>query len=80
MLSLDQIKITRRDHEVLMLLVQGCSNKEIAAELNISPRAVKQQLRTFVLARGHQAGTETRNPGNGHVRKGADEPCRLVIN
>jgi DNA-binding NarL/FixJ family response regulator len=37
MLSLDQIKITRRDNEVLKLLVQGCSNKEIAAELRISP-------------------------------------------
>ena len=38
MLNLDQIKITRRDQQVLNLLVQGCSNKEIAVELNISPR------------------------------------------
>ena len=57
MLSLDQIKITRRDHEVLKLLVQGCSNKEIASELQISPRTVKQHLRTLFFARGHQAGT-----------------------
>jgi DNA-binding NarL/FixJ family response regulator len=38
MLSLEQIKITRRDQDVLKLLVEGCSNKEIAAELKISPR------------------------------------------
>jgi DNA-binding NarL/FixJ family response regulator len=49
MLNLDQIKITRRDQDVLKLLVQGCSNKEIAAELRISPRTVKQHLRTLFL-------------------------------
>jgi len=49
MLSLDQIKITSRDRQVLNLLVQGCSNKEIAAELDISPRTVKQHLRTLFL-------------------------------
>jgi len=37
MFNLEQIKITRRDQDVLKLLVQGCSNKEIASELNISP-------------------------------------------
>ena len=38
MLSLNQIKITPRDEQVLQLLMQGSSNKEIAAQLNISPR------------------------------------------
>jgi len=52
MLNLEQIKITRRDQEVLKLLVQGCSNKEIAAELGISPRTVKQHLRTLFLRAG----------------------------
>ena len=46
MLNLIHVKITPRDEEVLQLLVQGCSNKEIAAQLNISPRTVKQHLRT----------------------------------
>lgn len=49
MLSLDEIKITRRDRQVLDLLVEGCSNKDIAAELGISPRTVKQHLRTLFL-------------------------------
>lgn len=56
MLSLDHVKITRRDHEVLKLLVQGCSNKEIAAELRISPRTVKQHLRTLFLRAGIKQG------------------------
>jgi DNA-binding NarL/FixJ family response regulator len=33
MLNLNEIKITPRDEEVLKLLAQGCSNKEIASQL-----------------------------------------------
>jgi DNA-binding NarL/FixJ family response regulator len=54
-INLNQIKITPRDRQVLRLLVQGCSNKEIAAQLDISPRTVKQHLRTLFL----RAGTRT---------------------
>ena len=56
MIDLEQIKITRRDGQVLKLLVQGCSNKEIAEELNISPRTVKQHLRTLFLRAGIRQG------------------------
>ena len=56
MINLEQIKITRRDQQVLKLLVEGCSNKEIAAELNISPRTVKQHLRTLFLRAGIKQG------------------------
>lgn len=56
MLDLEHIKITRRDQQVLHLLVQGCSNKEIAAELSISPRTVKQHLRTLFLRAGIKQG------------------------
>lgn len=56
MLSLEQIKITRRDQDVLKLLVEGCSNKEIAVELKISPRTVKQHLRTLFLRAGIKHG------------------------
>jgi DNA-binding NarL/FixJ family response regulator len=48
--------ITRRDQQVLKLLVLGCSNKDIAAELNISPRTVKQHLRTLFLRAGIKQG------------------------
>jgi len=56
MLSLEQVKITRRDQAVLKLLVEGCSNKEIAAELKISPRTVKQHLRMLFLRAGIKQG------------------------
>jgi DNA-binding NarL/FixJ family response regulator len=56
MISLDQVKVTPRDQQVLNLLVQGCSNKEIAGQLNMSPRTVKQHLRTLFLRAGIREG------------------------
>ncbi len=56
MFDLNAIKITPRDEEVLQLLVQGCSNKEIAEHLQISPRTVKQHLRTLFLRAGIREG------------------------
>ena len=56
MVSLQDIKITARDEQVLKLLVQGCSNKEIAAQLHISPRTVKQHRRTLFLRAGIREG------------------------
>ncbi len=56
MLDMDKVKITPRDQQVLDLLVQGCSNKEIAGQLSISPRTVKQHLRTLFLRAGIRGG------------------------
>lgn len=56
MIGVHEIKVTPRDREVLELLVQGCSNKEIAGQLNISPRTVKQHLRTLFLRAGIREG------------------------
>jgi DNA-binding NarL/FixJ family response regulator len=56
MVDLSEIKITQRDQQVLQFLVQGCSNKEIAEELKISPRTVKQHLRTLFLRAGIKDG------------------------
>lgn len=56
MINLNEIKITPRDQQVLRLLVQGCSNKEIASQLSISPRTVKQHLRTLFLRAGIKEG------------------------
>jgi DNA-binding NarL/FixJ family response regulator len=55
-IDLNDIKVTPRDQQVLSLLVQGCSNKEIAGQLNISPRTVKQHLRTLFLRAGIREG------------------------
>jgi DNA-binding NarL/FixJ family response regulator len=55
-IGLQEIKVTPRDREVLNLLIQGCSNKEIAGQLNISPRTVKQHLRTLFLRAGIREG------------------------
>ena len=56
MIDLNEIKVTPRDQQVLNLLVQGCSNKEITGQLNISPRTVKQHLRTLFLRAGIREG------------------------
>ena len=55
-MDLDRVKVTPRDQQVLDLLVQGCSNKEIAGQLSISPRTVKQHLRTLFLRAGIREG------------------------
>lgn len=56
MIDLNEVKVTPRDQQVLKLLVQGCSNKEIAGQLKISPRTVKQHLRTLFLRAGIRDG------------------------
>jgi FixJ family two-component response regulator len=71
MLSLNHIKITPRDEQVLQLLMQGCSNKEIAAQLNISPRTVKQHLRTLSATCPLQAAVTE----NGESREKGAKPC-----
>src|ERR1700685_850645 len=54
--DLNEIKVTPRDPQVWSLLVQGGSNKEIAGQLQISPRTVKQHLRTLFLRAGIRDG------------------------
>src|SRR2546422_6297334 len=73
MLSLSNIKTTPRDEQVLKLLVQGCSNKEIAAQLNISPRTVKQHLRTLFLGAGIRNGRKRVKLATAMFLKGANE-------
>jgi DNA-binding NarL/FixJ family response regulator len=56
MMNLDQV--TPREQQILNLLVQGFSNKEIGGELNISLRIVKQHLRTLFLRTGIREGSK----------------------
>jgi DNA-binding NarL/FixJ family response regulator len=75
-INLESVKVTPRDQQVKNLLVQGCSNKEIAGQLNISPRTVKQHLRTLFLRAGirvsacrHPRRAEAREVGNCDVQQ-----------
>ena len=79
MTDLNQIKITRRDEQVLKLLVQGCSNKEIASQLNISPRTVKQHLRTLFLRAGIKDGRKRVKLATAMFQKEQMESCNPVI-
>jgi DNA-binding NarL/FixJ family response regulator len=57
MINPNEIKITPRDQQVLRLLVQGCSNKEIVRAIFISARGrVKQHLRILFLHAGIKEG------------------------
>ncbi len=78
MTSLSEIKITQRDQQVLKLLVQGCSNKEIAAQLNISPRTVKQHLRTLFLRAGIRDGRKRVKLATAMFMKEEMESCNPV--
>jgi DNA-binding NarL/FixJ family response regulator len=51
-------RVTPREQQVLHLLTQGLSNKEIGGELNISLRTVKQHLRTLFLRSGIREGSK----------------------
>ena len=78
MLILNHIKITPRDREVLQLLMEGCSNKEIAAQLKISPRTVKQHFENTFSAGGDSGWKKTGKTRNRDVRQGADDTCNHV--
>ena len=80
MRDLGQIKITPRDAQVLKLLVQGCSNKEIASQLKISPRTVKQHLRTMFLRAGIRDGRKRVKLATAMFQKEQMEPCNHATN
>lgn len=75
MTNLNEIKITPRDQQVLSLLVQGCSNREIAAQLSISPRTVKQHLRTLFLRAGIKEGRKHVRLATAMFQKEQMESC-----
>jgi DNA-binding NarL/FixJ family response regulator len=76
-INLSQIKITPRDRQVLRLLVQGCSNKEIATQLEISPRTVKQHLRTLFLRAGIKDGRKRVRLATAMFQKEQMKSCPL---
>jgi DNA-binding NarL/FixJ family response regulator len=79
MVALEEIKVTPRDEQVLSLLVQGCSNKEIAEQLSISPRTVKQHLRTLFLRAGITNGRKRVKLATAMYQKEQRELCNHAI-
>jgi DNA-binding NarL/FixJ family response regulator len=79
MINLATVKITPRDEEVLRLLAQGCSNKEIAGSLHISPRTVKQHLRTLFLRAGITEGRKRVKLATAVFEKEQIESCSHAI-
>lgn len=77
-IDISRTKITPRDQQVISLLVQGCSNKEIAAQLKISPRTVKQHLRTLFLRAGIRDGRKRVKLATAIFAKEQMEPCNHV--
>jgi DNA-binding CsgD family transcriptional regulator len=77
MMDLKDMKVTQRDEQVLKLLLQGCSNKEIGSQLNISPRTVKQHLRTLFLRAGIRDGRKRVKLATAMFLK-EQESCNLV--
>jgi DNA-binding CsgD family transcriptional regulator len=53
---LAELHVTQREAEVLALVRQGLSNKEIAACLFVSPRTVEKHIESLL----RKTGTETR--------------------
>jgi DNA-binding CsgD family transcriptional regulator len=47
MLTLDDVRFTQRQREVVRLIADGCSNGEIAERLGISPRTAKAHSDTL---------------------------------
>jgi DNA-binding NarL/FixJ family response regulator len=45
---LDDVRMTRREREVIQLIGEGLSNKEIAQRLNIAPHTVKSHVRNVM--------------------------------
>ena len=60
---------TPTDRTLANLLVQGCSNQEVAGQLSISPRIVTQHLRTLFLRAGIRDGRKRVKLGSRGVRE-----------
>lgn len=50
--------VTAREHEVLRLVVEGLSNKEIAADLRVSPRTVEKHVESLLRKTGTRSRTQ----------------------
>lgn len=68
----ERFHLTARERESLELLVEGLTNKEIAARMGISPSTVATFMRIIML----KLGVSTRSGIVGVVFRAIDTPCR----
>ena len=61
--------LTPRQVEVLRLLEQGCSTKQIAAELHLSTETVRNHIRRLLRALGVQLPTRSRRRRPGRITR-----------
>jgi DNA-binding NarL/FixJ family response regulator len=50
------VRLTRRERQIVALLMEACSNKEIASRLGVKDQTVKNQLSALY----HKAGVSSR--------------------
>jgi DNA-binding CsgD family transcriptional regulator len=78
MIEPNRLKIRSRDQELLRMLAQGSSNKQIASFLNVTPSSAKQHLRTLFLLLLDQTKTGTMSAATAepeHRSIGYGLPC-----
>lgn len=47
--ALDEVRLTQREHEVMALIAEGLSNKEIAQRLDVATETVKSHVRNIMV-------------------------------
>jgi DNA-binding CsgD family transcriptional regulator len=62
--------VTRREADVLALVVEGCPNKEIAARLYLSPRTVEKHLQSLMRKTSSRSRTQLALLAASHGRDG----------
>ena len=65
--SLRALAVTSREVDVLKLVVEGCSTKEIAASLYLSPKTVERHLTSLFSRLGVRNRRELAELGSAHL-------------
>jgi DNA-binding CsgD family transcriptional regulator len=65
--SLRELGVTSREVDVLLLVAAGCSNKEIAGELYLSPKTVERHLSSLYARTGAQNRMALREVADVHL-------------
>jgi DNA-binding NarL/FixJ family response regulator len=80
--EVERLKLTRRQHDILPLIAQGMSNKEISSRLNIAEGTTKIHVTALIRALGARSRTEAafiaaRLIGSNNPRSGSVEEAKI---